>query len=267
MSPEARAHPGAAPETGAPGGGDYESLRQYVDVQLTLARDMIDSQREDYLKLKDVVEDRFNHHHTLKNEVAKLKAEIKLNDGKTATKLDVHEASGKVMERCEQLISETREPIKEFKAQVAKALLMVDGVQSNMDTFITGAFNICEANLKVLEKEVIELKDSSGPGVKLMATVRGLEEKISNLTQDGPKKSRWTSTATSPSNEKSVEFLYREFGNLRADLEAIKSVIEQDDGAGKQGDGAAKPNCHCKHLDELAAVVEQLMGKVRVLQN
>ena len=174
MSPEARAPPGAAPETAAPGGGDYESLRQYVDAQLTLARDRIDSQREDYLKLKDVVEDRFNHHQTLKNEVAKLKAEMKLNDGKTATKLYVYEVSGKVMERCEQLISETREPIKEFKDQVAKALLMVDGVQSNMDTFITGAFNICEANLKTLEKEFIDLKDVSGPGVQLRAAAREL---------------------------------------------------------------------------------------------
>ena len=45
----------------APGGGDYDSLRRCVDEQLTLAKDRIESQRDDYLKLKDVVEERFNH--------------------------------------------------------------------------------------------------------------------------------------------------------------------------------------------------------------
>ena len=193
MSPPPRAPQADGPETSKPN-DDYESLRQYVDAQLTLARDRIDSQRDDYLKLRDVVEDRFTHHQTLVNEVVQLKADMKIGENKLASKVDLHEASGKVMEQCEQLISNVRTPIKTFKDQVEKALHVVDAVQTNMDTFITGAFNICENNLKLLEKEVLDLKDSSGPGVKVLTAVRDLEEKFANLTQDTSRNSRWTST-------------------------------------------------------------------------
>ena len=63
-SPEPRAPPAiaAAPATST---SDYEKLRTYVDEQLTLAKERIDMTRDDHQKLKDVVEDRFNHQQLL----------------------------------------------------------------------------------------------------------------------------------------------------------------------------------------------------------
>ena len=183
-SPEPRAPPAltAAPSQQQ---SDYERLRAYVDEQLVLAKERIDANREDHQKLKDVVEDRFNGHQQLRNEVNDIKDALKkqsLDNATFVTHAGVHEASDKILEECGKLLKTVQDPLNDFGEQIKTAISQTNGLQLSMDTFMSGAFNIVEENLKILEKEILDFKNSYAP----KSSLKQLEELVSALGRTAP---------------------------------------------------------------------------------
>ena len=258
-SPEPRAPPAIAAAP-APSSSDYEKLARYIDEQLTLAKDRIDMARDDHQKLKDVVEDRFTHQQILRNDMDMVKTELnkpKPDKAKHVTHADLHMSTGRIMEECEKLIKQSQKPMKEFGEQVREAISQTNGLQLSMDTFVSGAFNIVEENLKILEKEILDFKNSYAP----KSSLKQLEELVSALGRTAPPTDGLPSAGDA---NKHVSFLLREFGSLKADIQLIENKLEQ--GNGKTIDKDSKDVCHCKHLDELKIIVEQMQKDLERLQ-
>ena len=130
-------------------------------------------------------------------------------------------------------------------------------MQLAMDTFVSGAFNICEDNLKTLEKEIMDLKNAP----VTTPSLKQLEERISALGRAAPSIEGAPSAGDA---NKNVGFLLREFGDMKVDIQSIESKLEQ--GNGKTVEADSKGGCHCKHLDELKIIVDQMQKDLERFQ-
>ena len=243
-----------------------DDFQERTNVAIKQIEARLDDLLADYRKLTNVVEDQVT--------------EIK----KAASQRDIHEASGKVMEECEKLNKTVNDRVTFIVTQTEEALVQTAATESTLEGHLKGAFAKAEANFSKMkdkmddmEKQIETLKqkpmdtdagdakaDAKETDLHMRAAMRRLERRVLKL--ESPReypKDPPESKPESGGREPDVSFLFREFGNMKAELRDLRDSKRKDPDAPNDEKSG---NCHCIHVDKLDISVSELEVEVDLLK-